>query len=323
MLSTQTPHAANGRNFHYHKENPQSASELDYRCAPLNPVLRDSKQRFSSQPTVADPTPLPEDDNSSISSVSNLFSRATFSSASSIADQVKVENQLVSLMLDDKGLEALCIDGFTRLDADRFEGNLRRHLRLYFRELCREASTEIETIAARSIKDRVGYIVSSIRRAVGPGSVRKAKEMKNLLDQKVEKELSVEQYLQTNQAIDIPKIASDFEDSNVSSLQDQDDRDGDFIGQSESTGLLQIKKFIINENAFEELRESLIGVVVPLLLDMQKSASTSDLFNQQAVVDSSKSDLPEGMLEDLKLLQDQCRSIVGLSDALKDFLGKL
>lgn len=302
----------------------QSTPILDYRYYPSSPVLRDSEQRFiSGQPTVADPTPLPEDDNSSISSVSNLFSRATFSSASSIADRVEVVDQLVSLMLDDKGLEALCVDGFTRLHADRFERNLRRLLRIYALELCREASTEIETKAARFVKARVRYMVSSIRRAVDPGSVRKAEEMKSLLDQKVEKELSVEHYLQTNQEIDIPKIASDFADSDVSSLQEQDDRDGDFISRSESTDLLQVKRLIINENAFEELRESLIGFVVPLLLDVQKSASPSDLFNQQAVVDSWKSNLPEGMLEDVKLLQDLCRSIVGLSDALKDSLGKL
>ncbi|MCJ1264418.1 hypothetical protein MMC22_004289 [Lobaria immixta] len=301
----------------------QSTPILDYRYYPSSPVLRDSEQRFiSGQPTVADPTPLPEDDNSSISSISNLFSRANFSSASSIADRVEVVDQLVSLMLDDKGLEALCVDGFTRLHADRFERNLRRLLRIYALELCREASTEIETMAARFVKARVRYMVSSIRRAVDPGSVRKAEEMKSLLDQKVEKELSVEHYLQTNQAIDIPKIASDFADSDISSLQEQDDRDGDFIGRSESADLLQIEKLIINENAFEELRESLMGFVVPLLLDVQKSASTSDLFNQQAVVDSWKSNLREGMLEDVKLLQDLCRSIVGLSDALKDSLDR-
>lgn len=289
----------------------------------IDSVLGNSEKKSTSgQPNLADPTPHLEDDNSSISSVSNLFSRASFSSVSSVAGWVKVADQLVSLLLDDKGLEALFLDGFTRLDAARFERNLRRLLKFYSLELRREASTEIAITAARFVKARIGYIVSSIRRAVDPNSVQRAEEMETLLSKKVEKELYVEQYLQQDQALDDYQIAPDLADSDVSSLHYQYDRDAELIDHFESKGRLQVKSFIISENGIEELRESLMGFVVPLLLDLQKSASTSELFYQQADVQSCELNLSGGMFEDIKLVQSLCRSIVGLSDALKDVLGK-
>jgi len=106
-------------------------------------------------------------DDSSISSILNLdtSSISALSSESSVSTMpLGISDQLVNLLLEDKGFEAMCRDGFRSLDAERFERNLRRLLRHYSAALRRNASIELEITAAKYVRRKSRYVANVIRR---------------------------------------------------------------------------------------------------------------------------------------------------------------
>ena len=227
-------------------------------------------QQSTTIAEVISPTGLhPEyEDNSSISSVSGLFTGSKLSSASSIAGPAGAADQLVFLILGDSGLKALCTDGFAMLDADGFERILRLLLEIFSADLRRKAFQDFEVIAARYVKARVRYVASAIRRIVDPNSSKKAKDMKYLLAKTIEKEELIEKYPKQPYELIIHDAERVDAVSNTISSEDQDEKDPSCLLDME-----QVKEFLGNGDAFEELREGLMGFIIPILVGRPKHSS--------------------------------------------------
>ncbi|KAF4631775.1 hypothetical protein G7Y89_g6357 [Cudoniella acicularis] len=192
------------------------------------------------EPEISEVDSIPADDNSSVSSVSDLFTGTDLSTApSSTAGPVNTDNLFVDLLLEDEGMKNLCIDGFTNIDPDRFERNLRRLLKHY---------------SAALIAD--------------PDSIRRAQVMKTYLAEQSEGNQVVQQYSRQRQEIDIQDI----------DIQEDDSEDQNDLDQLDppTLHLEHLKTFMTNSNAFKDLREGLMGFVIPIQIASLNCAITQE-----------------------------------------------
>jgi len=262
-------------------------------------------------------------DNSPVSSASDLFSGSALSSVSSIAaGPIDAADQLVALLLDDEGIKALCIDGFRNLDTDRFERNLPRLLKHYSTALRRESTTEVEVSASEFVRHRSKYTASVIRSTVDSDSIQRAQTMRTSLGRQSEATQVVEQYLDQRQALDtqgepdfaqVYEVNDDNSNSDNSGSEDQNDRDhlAPLNLQEE-----RVKTFLINSNAFEDLREGLMGFVIPIQIASQKYGPVHQSVKQKlheslrfAEQEAAESPgLPE--LDFLNLISEICGNLI-------------
>ncbi|KAF2801267.1 uncharacterized protein BDZ99DRAFT_241443 [Mytilinidion resinicola] len=104
-------------------------------------------------------------DNDSVSSYrgSQGFSSSALSSATSFGLHLPaLTDQFVSVVLEDAGMKSLLSSGFDLMSRDRFERNIRRLLRRYALNLLKSASNEIQTGAAKYIRNQSRLIANRI-----------------------------------------------------------------------------------------------------------------------------------------------------------------
>lgn len=229
---------------------------------------------------------------------------------------------LVGILIEDEGFKALCKDAFHQLDVQKFERILRRLLRIYSRDLIRASANELEFSAGRFIKARVKYTVHSIHMNIDPQSVQRAEDLESLLGTKTEKKQLIEQFLRQCQSSEVHEITTEKGESDASSSDDQSDST---INQPAPTDLETVKRFMINGNPFEDLREGMMEFVVPNMLLIHKSLYPFELLDQQIITCGSKPPLigVEALSEKGKWLGAQCQILEEESVIIKLHSGNL
>lgn len=255
--------------------------EQEIRIQPMQ--LPASKLANAESCSTSGITHADDGENSSISSISNPFSQSTMSSVSSTAGPVEAMCGLVALLLEDRGLEAMCHDGFTKLDPHRFERNLRRLLKIFAAGLRREASSEQENTAARFIKAGARHVASMIGRKFRPDDVRKAQRMQEISAQTPQKEHILYKYFNQcrtneNEQVEVNDTGIDSSDSDA---QEDIDQTSSLIDFS------QLKHWIANSEALQDLKEGLMGFLVPIL----SPASNSTMLAKRADQNAENNDL--------------------------------
>lgn len=190
-----------------------------------------------------------------------------------------VEGQLVTLLFEDRGLEALCKDGFEKSDAEQFERNLRRLLETYFVDLCREATCKPEVMIIPFFKSRVPSIASIIRRNLEPNQAAEARMIETRLEEDTQKEQLMKRNLSQFEILDGGQTEKNEAEeketekietkNNKVDVDSTDPEDHDDPKKSSTFVLEQVKQFMIDGNAFEKLREDLMVFVFPLMLAAQ------------------------------------------------------
>ncbi|KFY99200.1 hypothetical protein V500_01441 [Pseudogymnoascus sp. VKM F-4518 (FW-2643)] len=261
-------------------------------------------------------------DNSSVSSVSDSFSGSAPSSVSSLAaDPIDAPNQFVSLLLNDRGFKALCVDGFRNLDANRFERNLRRLLKHYSTALCQEATREVEVLASKFIRRRSRYAASAIRRTVGSDSIYKAQVMRVFFSSQSKDTQAVERYLhqrhtlETQEELDFAQVHEVNDGGTNSDTSGSDDPNYRDQLALPNLQVELVKDFLIDSNAFEDLREGLMGFVIPIQIAAQKCDPSEQLISEK--VYESLRFAKQGVAESSVL------SGLGFSNLIIDFCGIL
>jgi hypothetical protein len=239
------------------------------------PPGRDVEENVYSWPNI-----IELDDNTSISSGSDLFSGTALSSVSSTSiGPSHGEHQLADLLLQDEGMKALCIDGFAYIDPDRFERNLRRLLKHYSAALIRESTQEIESKACKFVRSCARHTAGAIRSIVDPESIRRAQMMEIHLAEQSKSTQDVQQCLQRQdfEAIEEGVLGETFGMKGVDTKSDssgsEDENDLDQLALP-MLNLEYTKMFMTSSNAFEDLREGLMGFVIPLRVISPLSTDT-------------------------------------------------
>ena len=195
-----------------------------------------------------------------------------------------VEDQLVTYLFEDRGLESLCKDGFEKIDAEQFERNLCRLLETYFLDLCRVATCKPEVIITGFFITRVPSIASIIRRNLEPNQAVKVRMMEKKLEKDTPKERLMERNLSQFEILDVGQTEKNETERNEVEENETEKNDTknnkvavDSTGSEDQNKpkkpftivLEQAKRFMIDGNAFGKLREGLMGFVFPLLLAAQ------------------------------------------------------
>jgi hypothetical protein len=185
---------ATGQNFEQIESEPTSQRDSEAFNINLSqqPPL-DAHKKHTSPPRYANDIDK-ESNSSSISSVFDSYSRPSISSASSVADPRESLDKLTELLLRDAGLKALCIDGFTALDSDRFNRNLRRLLKHYAVDLRNEAKSEFELGVSRFVRARARDISGAIRRALDQQGSKSGPLLEGSLSKKIDRGLVLERF---------------------------------------------------------------------------------------------------------------------------------
>ena len=192
-------------------------------------------------------------DTSSISSGSETFTHgSTSTSATSLAESEDLTKLFVSALFRDTGIKNLCIDGFSRLNSDRFERHLRRTLKVFARDLIRSPTTTFH---------KIGYF---LRRRI-------ARVTRDIREQVHSLEASLEIESNIVKAIDTSQYDEKTGTQEYSSESDLEDIDPDYEEIENSIELTGVNDFasmvtsvMISSSAF---REDLIDFVVPFMMD--------------------------------------------------------
>ncbi|KAI4189346.1 MAG: hypothetical protein L6R41_001524 [Letrouitia leprolyta] len=250
-------------------------------------------------------------DTSDASSISSMqSSRSALSSKSSISSQEQNPQKFVDILLLDSGFKSLCIDGFRCIDADRFERNLRRLLRIFIKTLRAQLPSRLRSILRYYKFERAVNLARALRTLFANNDAEK-RSMLQLKNAKVDKEKLFDQYLDDNIAdytefdhLDTvePSEQANGADSDVElfnthfagfpreapnqssrdytkpgplhALQQDVDSTSSDSDQSlaedsyEALAPSLIPKLIFESDAWEELREGLMGLLVPILMSM-------------------------------------------------------
>jgi hypothetical protein len=269
------------------------------------------------------------DNSSSVSSKSDFFSGTALSSLSSASvGPPRGEYQLADLLLQDEGMKALCVDGFAYIDPDRFERNLRRLLKHYSAALIVESTQEIERKASKFARSRARRTAGAIRSIVDPKSIRRAQMMEIHLAEQSKNTQDVPQYLQRQdfEAIEEGVLGETFGMKGVDTKSDssgsEDENDLDQLALP-MLNLEHTKMFMTSSNAFEDLREGLMGFVIPLRVI--SPLSTDTLLATKAEVDefgsagksiAQSGEQSEGSFRDL--INELCEQLISQCKLLRN-----
>jgi len=164
-----------------------------------------------------------------------------------------------------------------RIGAERFENNFRRLLKLYSKDLERDARSALQKQAAILIRSRARYVASAIRKEYEPGRTTRTEQMEQLRHQIPEKSAQLNRYLQEKyQASELakedrkrrgiqttepgshvdPESNSQIDYPEVNQPSSEDD-DLENPVECYLPTLMHVKEFMVSSNAFEELRRRL------------------------------------------------------------------
>ncbi|KAI7968840.1 hypothetical protein EIK77_002836 [Talaromyces pinophilus] len=187
-------------------------------------------------------------DQSSISSVSDIFSLRTMSTNTTFSAPSESMGDLIDLLLTDGGFKALCEDGFSLLGADRFERNFRRLLKIYWRDLLHKASNKAEGQVVKFAKRNLRTITGRIRIITEDRTKANAQGVKKW------------------DGI-ITFGTSEYQEHQETDFSSEDEIDyEDEAILPEDQYLTSLNAFLMKGDAFEDLREGLMDYVVPFLM---------------------------------------------------------
>ncbi|KAL8711910.1 MAG: hypothetical protein Q9225_007047, partial [Loekoesia sp. 1 TL-2023] len=276
--------------------------------ASIQPQLSLEPARYDSEHLETGGSPIEASDNSSISSFA-FSSKSLLSSRSSVAFHPETDVQFVDLLLEDTGFKALCTDGFSSVDPDRFERNLRRLLKIFLRALRLTSSPQLQELFVRYRHHRAKDIATALRTQFAPNSNEKKQHWENLVTNKVAKEQLLQRYLQDSSihkasvstVIDdswkhqiVQESSKDPESDSSSSDQNSDDQT-----KPESFALSQsVKEVIFGSDAWEDLREGLVGFLVPILEAKYQARYQKDVARKVSEhdADHGRSPTPDPLL---------------------------
>lgn len=249
----------------------KEADHITTKSESITPVVNESSELRSNEEAIS--YSPDECDNSSIDTVSDLFSESAASSVSSVEKLSDVSDELARLLFRDYGLKALCKDGFEKTDPDDYENHLRKLLKCFSKQLHREKANELEAVSARWFSNHTRSFVRIIRNLFNTRTIQKYLYMEAALKKPVDKKYLIESYL--SQFID-PNAGIDASDLDVASDHSVSE---DHFDWSSLPNLHLVERFIYNSKALSELKKSLMRFVISKLLPAQDS-----LKNQEIVI---------------------------------------
>ncbi|KAI4193360.1 MAG: hypothetical protein LQ346_003943 [Caloplaca aetnensis] len=232
-------------------------------------------------------------DNSSISSV-GYSSRSVLSSKSSVAAPDNNSHKLVDLLLGDTGFRALCKDGFRYLESDRFERNLLRLFKIFFKSIKVVRSSQLNQVFLQ-YRGRARNIASTIRSKIAAEDAAKTHELKALPATQVDKEQLINKYL-SHTRVGYESSSQTLDDGQNREMQleaesasSSSDQLSDEEAEPRPMTLSQsVEETILKSEAWEELREGLMGFVVPILV-----ANHHEQYHQNVVAGASQHGVAE------------------------------
>ncbi|KAL8903104.1 MAG: hypothetical protein Q9207_004153 [Kuettlingeria erythrocarpa] len=255
--------------------------------------------------TVVEPENCPKDrvevglpwtdmsDHSSISSV-GYASLPVLSSKSSVAAPENNSHQLVDLLLGDSGFRALCKDGFRYLESDRFERNLLRLFKIFFKSIKVLQYSQLNQVFLR-YRGRARNIASLIRSKLTAEDDTGTHELKSLPTTPIDKEQLINKYINDTQ-VGFESSSQMLDDGRyrempleAESASSSSDQHSDEQAEPGPITLSQsVEEIILKSDAWEELREGLMGFVVPML-----NANHHEQYHQNVVAGASQHGITE------------------------------
>ncbi|KAL8826513.1 MAG: hypothetical protein Q9170_007374 [Blastenia crenularia] len=226
----------------------------------------------------ADPTINEVSNDCSISSAA-FSSRSLVSSRSYVAFETWTEFRLVDLLLEDKGFKALCIDGFTSIDPDRFERNLRRLLKVFLKNVRLQLDPALQKVFVKYRHSRAKDVASALRKRFAIITGREKQDRKNINTIEVVKPQIFQWY--RNESSVHQEITNTFWEQQMANRSLKDPESGssssdDFFDDQAKPEFVTLNQsltgIILNSNAWEDLREGLMGFVVPVLVSEHHSS---------------------------------------------------
>ncbi|KAL8807349.1 MAG: hypothetical protein Q9200_004699 [Gallowayella weberi] len=337
MLVNDNPPAPIGpSSTHREASSIHSPANLpEFHALPNMPASSVKVSPASDEPAAENPALIEDIDdqkseNSSISSMA-FSSRHSMSSKPTTAPRDDSTYQLVDLLLEDKGLQALCTDGFTYLDVDRFERNLRRLLKILLRAL-RQNNPLItrHSIRAHFEYRHVKSLATSIRNRLVTRHSDHSQHWMNLVHVKVDKKPLLRQYLHEISSdlehlpITIDQLRdksanADLPGSELESSGSDHSSDASVTGE-QSESLQDFKELVFKTNEWWDFKEGLIGFIVPIMVAMREARYATETTELELDHDDQVSPnvLPTDPLwistrhanTICQILMDGCKSIV-------------
>ncbi|KAL8931012.1 MAG: hypothetical protein Q9208_000114 [Pyrenodesmia sp. 3 TL-2023] len=234
---------------------------------------------------------LPRTDMSEDSSISSVgrSSRSVVSSKSSVAVQQNSLHQLVDLFLGDSGFRALCEDGFRCLQSDPFEKYLLRLYKIFFKSIREIRSAPLNRVFMQH-RGRARNLVTTMRSKLAAEADSKNHPLKNIATKQVDKKQSLEKFLSDTQ-VEYASDAQALDDARKRKMQletefasSSSDQQSDGQAEVEPITLSQsVSEIILGSDAWEDLREGLMGFVVPILV-----ANHHERYHQNVVAEASQ-----------------------------------
>jgi hypothetical protein len=205
-------------------------------------------------------------DEAELASVHSLESRisiATGSSTMLVGEVMAAANEFVNLLLRHPILPPLLSAASVRIEADKFERNIKRLLKAYAVDLQQEARGDVEKEAVRLILRRARYIAHQIRLHYDESAGDKVVSFEQVT--KISIGAILEDYLRdkTGRIAQTPETKSygyDDNDGDVSTLSISSEGEAD---QPEVSDLDLVKLFMLESAAYERFRQNLKSFVLP------------------------------------------------------------
>ncbi|KAL8725962.1 MAG: hypothetical protein Q9166_007039, partial [cf. Caloplaca sp. 2 TL-2023] len=272
-------------------------------------------------------------ENSSISSMA-FSSRQYFSSKPSLALHGDTTYQIVELFLEDRGLWALCTDGFNYLDADRFERNFRLLLKIFLKTIRQNQSFRLHGVRIQNGDRRVKELTAALRNSLRTSRNGLLQQWTELASREVDRRKMVDKYRSEiptlynpesiiDEVADVAPKSSSTQGSESESNGSDHPSDG-LVTEKSPQSLRGIKELILGTDAWEDLKKGLIAYTVPIIVGMLEARYQTRVAEQESsygVTLAREVPVAEALLTSIRHANASCEvlKIAAFSRSLKDF----
>lgn len=212
-------------------------------------------------------------------------------SLASVCDHIKATHEITYIFLQDEEMSGLFAAGLSRVGNNKLEKTYTRLLRLFVKELRKEARTPFEQQVGRLMEFWARFISPTMLWVIDPsaGEMDRAEMMRILLGQREEREVVLERFLQA-QGNEVSSTEGGLTGLVKAMPAATDSDEGTSDGSEVNDGpdlrrLEQLREFIVSSKAFAMLRTRLKNFVpsnaeVPAAMAAMAAASDTPVIEQ-------------------------------------------
>jgi len=215
-----------------------------------------------------------DEEISDIVSIISIDGPPSLTTGSTLSDTFKIftsaAEEFAEILLGDNVLQQLLPAAFERAGPERFKRNFARLIAKYAMNLRAEARTQNQSEAARLVRSRAKHIAYIIARSMQP--TKETLAVPQATVSTLEREVDLERFLEQlvpHSKLDLDPDASDLEPNPDASdlepnLDEQEEDEADEPETPRLSNLDEVKRFMIESKAFQNLREDFRHFTFPI-----------------------------------------------------------